>query len=1094
MHSRASSVAALLFVSGLCALVFQAAWFREFRLIFGSSTPASAAVLAIFMGGLGLGNALLGRRADAADNPLRLYSQFEIGISLLCAISPLLVQLVRSVYLAIGGQEALGIFGATLVRLLLSALVLGLPTFLMGGTLPAAARAITRKDDHSRLDVGLLYGVNTLGAVVGVLLSTFFLLELLGTRATLWAACALNLLNALAAWKLALHWRSTPTNDDAPASEPSATAAPAHREAAGRKKSDKRPREAATIATPEVQASTLSGASPALLYFSAGLVGFVFFLMELVWYRMLGPILGGSTFTFGLILAVALTGIGLGGALYPILFRERRPDLRSFALTLGFEALALAIPFALGDRLAILALVLRGLSFYGFLGQALGWLAIALIVVFPAALISGIQFPILIALIGQGNRDIGKQLGQAFGWNTVGAMAGSLAGGFGLISLLSATGVWKVSAIVLGGFAVLILVVEFVKLRQVARLVQPLAMVAIAALCLGALGPTAVWRHNGIGAGRARLTGTTQNDLRSFLSNSRRHIIWEADGRESSVALSAQNGLAFIVNGKSDGNAISDAGTQMMLAVLGALLHPDPHTGLVVGLGTGESAGCLASLPQIERVDVVELEPAIQTVARECGPLNHRVLDHPKVRLTFNDAREALQTTRHKYDVIASEPSNPYRTGVSSLYTREFYVAARDRLTERGIFIQWLQGYEVDLQTVRTVLTTLGDVFPHVEIWETNPADLLLVCSLRPLEYSAEDLRQRIAEPAMAEVLRVAWRTTTIEGVLAHFVADQRYARAVIAQGAGDVNTDDKNVLEYSFARTVGRSDGMTVTGLRNEAVVARMHRPGALAESVDWQLVEDCRLAYYAVVGETPVASDPYTGDRKKRAEFFTSLFLQGDAGSAITHWESQPRAPYDLCETIALAMAYASRGNQQARTVIEPVRNVVPRESDAIAAILLARSNKPAEASERFGKLFHDLREDATITRRVTDLALLVASQTAEKHTELAPALYESLEQPLAVAQFEDRRRGLLILLGQRIGGAKFAAAMHQLEPYPPWDGTILTARVLAYQQAQDPLLGRALRDLAEFQRLSGVGAVLAIPQDGTRQLPIVRPSPAP
>src|SRR5882724_4857256 len=170
-------VSLLLFVSGMCALILQTAWLREFRLIFGASTPASAAVLAIFMGGLGPGNVVLGPRADRSVNPLRLYAQLELAISLTSALCPLLLVLMRAIYIAAGGQETLGLWGATLLRLAFTALVLGVPTFLMGGTLPAAARAVTLADDRNRRGIGLLYGLNTLGAVTGVVLSTFFLLE-----------------------------------------------------------------------------------------------------------------------------------------------------------------------------------------------------------------------------------------------------------------------------------------------------------------------------------------------------------------------------------------------------------------------------------------------------------------------------------------------------------------------------------------------------------------------------------------------------------------------------------------------------------------------------------------------------------------------------------------------------------------------------------------------------------------------------------------------------------------------------------------------------------------------------------------------------
>ncbi|MCC6523642.1 MAG: spermidine synthase, partial [Polyangiaceae bacterium] len=192
-------VAALLFFSGMCALIYQVAWLRELRLIFGASTPASAAVLAVFMGGLGYGSLLLSRRADRAARPLRLYALLEGGIALTAALSPLLLALARAGYIAIGGTTRLGMAGGTVARLVLAAIVLLPPTLLMGGTLPAAARAATSAEDAGRRTTALLYGMNTLGAVSGAVVSTFFLLELLGARATLWVGCLANGMVAMVA-------------------------------------------------------------------------------------------------------------------------------------------------------------------------------------------------------------------------------------------------------------------------------------------------------------------------------------------------------------------------------------------------------------------------------------------------------------------------------------------------------------------------------------------------------------------------------------------------------------------------------------------------------------------------------------------------------------------------------------------------------------------------------------------------------------------------------------------------------------------------------------------------------------------------------
>ena len=288
---------------GVCALIFQASWFREFRLVFGASTAASSAVLAVFMGGLGIGNAVLGKRADRARSPLALYALLELAIALAAALSPLVIDVLHGLYISMGGQLAIGFPVATAVRLAISALVLGIPTFLMGGTLPAAVRAVTVCEDHQRRGAALLYGVNTLGAVVGALGSTFFALEFFGTRKTLWLACLINIGTALSALALSRY----AVRRGGPASmRPIA-------------------RNAARTKTRTANEQVRPPSFPAyIVYGVAGIVGFAFFLMELVWYRMLCPILGGTTFTFGLILAVALTGIGLGAAAYAMFFRRGR--------------------------------------------------------------------------------------------------------------------------------------------------------------------------------------------------------------------------------------------------------------------------------------------------------------------------------------------------------------------------------------------------------------------------------------------------------------------------------------------------------------------------------------------------------------------------------------------------------------------------------------------------------------------------------------------------------------------------------------------------------------------------------------------------
>ncbi len=641
MRFRTAALALLLFTSGCCALIYQVAWLRLLRLVFGTSTAASAAVLAIFLGGLGLGGLLLGRRADAARNAVRLYAGLELGVAVAAAASPWLMALVRSVYLSLGGTATLGVGAGSGLRLVLSAVVLGVPTFLMGGTLPAAVRAAERASDVARRDMGLLYGANTLGAVCGSLFASFYALEALGTNLTIWSASLLNLLVAVVAGVLA-------------------TRLSAHEPATTR----------ATAGVSRTRAAAPLAPMPLMLA-AAAIVGCAFLLMELVWYRMLGPLLGGSSYTFGLILSVALLGIGAGGLLYAVGPRPRRPTLLTFASTCVLEAFCIALPYAAGDRLAVLTSALRPLGYVGFLPAVLTWLLITMLVIFPAAVVAGYQFPLLVGLLGAGNRRIGREVGLAYAWNTAGAIFGALAAGFGLMPLFSAPGVWKGVVGLLLGLAAVTLAVVLRRGGAPQRALAPALLgVAAACLCL-ADGPTAVWRHSAVGAGHFKLALQAPNDWRRLLNDARRAFVWETDGRESTVALDGADGFSFIVNGKNDGNAIGDAPTQVMSGLIGALFHPNLKRVLVIGLGTGSTAGWLAQIPSVERVDIVELEPAITHVAAACSQVNHDVLANPKVHLIIGDGRELLLTTPGTYDLIFSEPSNPYRAGVANLFTRD---------------------------------------------------------------------------------------------------------------------------------------------------------------------------------------------------------------------------------------------------------------------------------------------------------------------------------------------------------------------------------------------------------------------------------------
>jgi spermidine synthase len=1052
MNRSTVRVALLLFGSGLCALIYEVAWLREFRLVFGASTAANAAVLAIFIGGLGAGGLRIGRIADQTARPLALYAQLEAAIAVLAALSPFLLMAARSAYVAAGGTAVLGAGGATVVRLVLSMLVLLGPTLLMGGTLPAAVRAIASETDLSRRAVGFLYGCNTLGAVAGCVLANFLLLESLGTRRTLWAASALNFIVAVLAYVASLRMRTPPISverdaaggADAPLADTSRASAP----------------------------SNLPPDAPVWLVLTgSGVAGFVFFLMELVWYRLLSPILGGTVFMFGIILAIALLGIGLGGLAYAAL-APKRVSLGAFALTCLIEAAFMALPYALGDRVALLALLLRPLGSLGFGGLVFGWTIVTTIVVLPAALLSGVQFPMLIGLLGAGRDKLGVQTGVAYGANTAGAIAGALAGGFGLMPALSVMGCWQMSVGMLAGLGLAATIVAFLKTPS--RFGWPAASV-LAFLAVGFLiqseGPSTVWGHTPVAMGRVPQQVTSSpNMFRSWLHTERRAIRWTKDGVESTVGLNGRTGWSFLVNGKSDGHARTDAATQVMVGLVGAVLRPQAKRAMVIGLGTGSTAGWLGAIDGME-VDVAELEPAILHVAEVAAPVNRDVLKNPRVHISLGDAREMLLASRETYDLIASEPSNPYRAGVASLFTQEYYRAVKSRLSEDGIFLQWVQAYNVDNRTLRTVYATLGSVFSEVETWDLRASDLLLVASKKRTRYDLAQIRAQLAREPFRSALRAAWRTDEVEGFLAHFIARGGFARAVAYVDRAQVNTDDKNLIEFGFARAAGDSSSDTAGARLNEILgVARErgeHRPPELEKDVDWGRVDEAWTAFRAVdVGDLS-PGNVTTEDRHHR-DLALMHFMEGRPREAASEWRLQPRDPVGPTQLALVAESFAEMGDDQARAHLDRLRAYQPVEADAILARLYLRQGRPADAAEALRVAFEGYREDPWPWPLIMEHALQTAKELGARSPESIGVLRPALEAPFSVLMLDDvRNETILSMVMARDPDPTCADALRPFEPYVPWHQALLTWRSRCYKMLTHPESDRAEIDLARFTR---------------------------
>lgn len=547
----------------------------------------------------------------------------------------------------------------------------------------------------------------------------------------------------------------------------------------------------------------------------------------------------------------------------------------------------------------------------------------------------------------------------------------------------------------------------------------------------------------------------------------RRSIAHDEDGVESSVALERATGYAFIINGKIDGHARMDAGTQVMGGLIGAFLHGYPRRAFVIGLGTGSTSGWLAAVPSIERVDVVELEPAILQVARACAAVNHDAMENPKHRVIVGDARETLLARGEVYDVIASEPSNPYRAGIASLFTREYYQAVERRLEKGGIFLQWVQAYAIDGQTFRTIVATLAGVFPYVETWVMAPADLLLLATRAPLVHDAAVLRARMEKEPFRSAMLGAWSTTSLEGVLAHYVARPSFARRIAELEGARINTDDRAFVEFGFARAL---TGTRAIHARDVAALARARgedRPLLTGGDADLVRIDDERVAFDVSLGLTP--SIPADSSNEQRARY-TALgeWMASRYGNALASWRHQTSEPRNPVEMMVLGDGLAETVDPEALRVAELVRPFWPAVADGILARYFYRQGNPEEAHRLFEASLAAYRSDPWPPPTFMLRTLYLAAEAARRRPQAIRRLFGVLSVPFAVRMMDESRASALVSLARELPpGRECARALSLFEPDVPWSADFLSFRLGCYQTLGMGLAADAQKDLRRFMQ---------------------------
>jgi spermidine synthase len=747
----------LFFLSGSTGLIYEIIWSRKLGLVFGSTVYAVSTVLTVFFTGLALGAWLIGREMDRGRNPLKTYVTLELLLGVFGIASPLIFIGIDTVYYHIQPWVASQLAALTAVRFALSFLGLLIPTTLMGATLPVLVKLVVTDDEDVAADAGRLYAINTLGAALGTLLAAIALIPLFGVNGSLYLAGGINLAIAAVAF-LAFRNTATPT----------------------------------PTATPAARAPRTPLQNYLLAIFAA--IGFVSMVYQVAWIRLLIQVTGSTVYTFGLMLSVFIVGVGLGSDLCARALRRIPNKMLALALVeLAASAYAL---FGLGyfDRLPLVfTSIVSGVD--SFAGVLLAKLFINVLVLLFPTLMFGAAFPLVASIYAGRAEHSGGDVGLIYSANTIGGVFGSFAGGFLILPLLGTQ--TSIAATSVVGLAI----AATIALRLADR-TQRIAGVAVcsAALVVGLLLNTP-WDRFLINSGPFLLQYSDTTEMQRA-AGAKRRVFYDKEGVNVNVYVDGlREPTRILINGKPMASTlIMDVANQYLLGHIPMLLHPNPKTSMVIGLGAGMTFGALARHPGTT-ADVIEISPEVVEGARLFGPYNRYVLDQPNANVIFDDGRNYLKTTRKKYDVITEDPLDPFFMGSGYLYDLEHFQNAKAALNPGGIMCQYLPLYQVGVEEARIIVKTFAEVFPHVSGWFAF-SDLVLIGSQEPLRIDLANLRRRMERPEIRQDLLEVGIDNEYD-FLANFLFDDSEIAAI----GGDLplNTDNYPIIEYLTPRALMR-------------------------------------------------------------------------------------------------------------------------------------------------------------------------------------------------------------------------------------------------------------------------------------------------
>ena len=737
------ALAVFFFCSGLSALIYQVLWLRMLGWVFGVTIYAASAVFATFMAGLAIGSYAAGLAGDRVRNPLRWFGAAEISIGITALTTPWLLDALQRLYVSLYPSLPHGLAALTVARLIMAFAVLIVPTVLMGATLPLVLKASTFRSSSLAEQVGLLYGSNAAGAIVGTLAAGLYLIPTLGIQRTFFVAAGLNILIGASAVALSRFARPTAASGVAT--------------------------ETVVAAVPSPDTADRPALHVVLAVFT--LSGVVSLALEVVWFRVLTLFLRPTVYGFSVMLATILAGIAIGSYLAtPLLGRRVR-----WMTVLAAIELAIGITIVLSFRPLVYLNELRG-----ELAPALSRLmpeylvypiAGSLLAIFPTALLMGIAFPIGLRLWAGGGSRTAERVGLFYSLNTTGAIVGSLAGGFVLLPRFGS----EASLALLAGISFC----SGLALLFVARGSAPLRAT------LGAAATAAF----------AWAVSSSPDPFVQFVAQryAGTGLVWKQEGVEATVVVhqlgsGPNRRLVMTINGNHQaGTDFPTTFTHRRIGHLQMLVHPSAQTALVIGLGGGATAGAVSLHDGVD-VDVVELADAVVDGARYFNAINYDIHQRPNVHLWIDDGRNFLMLTKKRYDVITADITQPIFAGAGNLYSREYFELMRRVLRPGGVVMQWIPGTEAEF---KLIARTFISVFPETTAWAGGS---LFIGSVEPLRLRRQDFDWKLGVPGRSQGMKDV-RIESFEALLETFAAGPNEIRAFV--GEGPLLTDDRPLAEY---------------------------------------------------------------------------------------------------------------------------------------------------------------------------------------------------------------------------------------------------------------------------------------------------------